>query len=525
MVETPGEVRYIAQCMEKAVFTSTLVGIGLRTNTALPMHESLYGQIRDLIVSGKLRRGVRLPSTRMLADQLGCSRPTVIMAYEHLESEGYLASRQGSGTYVAELLPEDHLPSGLTAGQDQRSVEEPSVFLSRRGTSLAQIPFLPVESYGKAAAARAFSPAEPDLSLFPFSTWTAIAARIWKNPTAGLASSDDPAGFVELREAIANYLGIVRGVRCAPDQVIITSGTQHAFDFLSRVLLDPGDRVWVEDPTVPHLVQGPLISVGARPVPVPVDDQGLVVEVAQSLAPDARLAIVTPSNHYPLGVTMSAERRVQLLAWASRARAWVLEDDYDSELCYQGIAPATLYSQDVDERVILVGTFSKVLFRGIRLGYMVLPTKVVPELLAAKRRIGHWTSILTQPVLARFMQEGHFYAHIRRALHVYRERSKVFDEVIRRELRHLFLAKERESGISAFVEFTEELGQRMNDSQARYRAERAGIELRAISEYFLGNPTRKGLLLGFGAIPVEKIGPTLLRLGEALSDRREVRKH
>ena len=494
-------------------------------DAAVPMHESLYCQIRELIVSGKLPRGVRLPSTRILADQLDCSRPTVITAYENLESEGYLASRQGSGTYVAKLLPEDYLPSGSTAEQDHVSVEEPSVFLSRRGTSLAQIPFLPVESYGTTDTACAFSPAEPDLSLFPFSTWTAIAARIWKNPRAGLARSDDPAGFIDLRAAIANYLGIVRGVRCTPNQVVITSGTQHAFDFLSRVLLDPGDRVWVENPTVPHLVQGPLIGVGARPIPIPVDDQGLVVEVAHSLAPDARLAIVTPSNHYPLGVAMSAERRAQLLAWASRAGAWVLEDDYDSELCYQGIAPATLYSQDVDERVILVGTFSKVLFQGIRLGYMVLPAKVVPELLAAKRRIGHWTSILTQPVLARFMQEGHFYAHIRRALHVYKERSKVFDEVIRRELGHLFLAKDRERGISAFVEFTEELGQRMTDSQARCRAERAGIQLRAISEYFLSNPTRKGLLLGFGAVPVDKIESALLRLGDALSDRRDVRNH
>jgi GntR family transcriptional regulator/MocR family aminotransferase len=511
--------------MDKAVFTSTLVGIVLQTDAAVPMHESLYSQIRDLIVSGKLPRSVRLPSTRTLAEQLGCSRPTVIIAYEHLESEGYLATRQGSGTYVTAVLPEDYLRCGSTAEQDMRAVKEPSVFLSRRGTSLAQIPFLPVESYGTTNTGHPFSPAEPDLSLFPFSTWTAIANRIWKSPRAGLANSDDPAGFVELREAIANYLGIVRGVRCTPDQVVITSGTQHAVDFLARVLLDPGDRVWVEDPTVPHLVQGPLISVGAQPVPIPVDDHGLVVEAAQDIAPDARLAIVTPSNHYPLGVAMSAERRDQLLAWASRARAWVLEDDYDSELCYQGIAPATLYSQDVDERVILVGTFSKVLFRGIRLGYMVLPTKLVPELLVAKRHIGHWTSILTQPTLARFMQEGHFYAHIRRALHVYRERSKVFDDGIRRELGHLFLAKERDRGISAFVEFTEELGQRMSDSHARQCAERAGIEVRAISEYFLGSPTRKGLLLGFGAVPVERILPALLRLGDALSDHREVRKH
>lgn len=507
------------------MFSLTLVGIGLRTDVTVPMHESLYRQLRELIVSGQVPRGVRLPSTRTLADQLGCSRPTVIVAYEHLESEGYLASRQGSGTYVASALPEDHLPGRPQSGQAHRAGEESSDFLSRRGATLAQISFLPVQSYGTTETARPFAPAEPDVSLFPFSTWTAITTRIWKNPAVGLTNSDDPAGLFELRAAIANYLGIVRGVRCKPDQVVITSGTQHAFDMLARVLLDRGDRVWVEDPTVPHLVQGPLLSVGARPVPIPVDDQGLIVDTAQSVAPDARLVIVTPSNHYPLGVSMSAERREQLLAWAARNRAWVLEDDYDSEFCYQGIAPATLYSRDVDERVILVGTFSKVLFRGLRLGYMVLPPRIVPEFLAAKQRISHWTSILTQPVLARFMQEGHFYAHIRRALHVYRERSRFFDEVIRRNLGKLFRARERESGITAFVEFTEELAERMTDSQARYFAERAGVELRAISEYYLGAPTRKGLLLGFGAVPVEKIEPALLRLGDALTERRETRRH
>lgn len=503
----------------------TLVGVDLPRDHKGPLHESLYRQLRELIVSGKVPRGTRLPATRVLADQLGCSRPTVILAYEHLESEGYLASRQGSGTYVADSLPEDHLPCRPKGKRDRRQEGEPPAFLSRRGASLAQIPFLPVESYGTTHTARPFAPAEPDLSLFPFPTWTALTTRVWRNPSAGFGNTDDPAGFVELREAIANYLGIVRGVRCTPDQVVITSGTQHAFDMLARLLLDPGDRVWVEDPTVPHLVQGPLLAAGARPVPVPVDDQGLVVEMAQDLAPDARLAIVTPSNHYPLGVTMSAERREQLLAWASHSGAWILEDDYDSEFSYQGIAPATLYSRDADERVILVGTFSKVLFRGLRLGYMVLPLKVVPEVLWAKRRIGHWTSILMQPVLARFMQEGHFYAHIRRALHVYRERSNVFHEIVRRELDHLFRARERESGISAFLEFTAELAARMTDAQARYCAERAGIELRAISEYFMTKPTRKGLLLGFGAVPVERMKPALSRLGEALSDHRDVRPH
>jgi GntR family transcriptional regulator/MocR family aminotransferase len=316
-----------------------------------------------------------------------------------------------------------------------------------------------------------------------------------------------------LREEIAAYLGAARAVECGWEQVIVVSGSQQALDLAARVLLDPGDAAWVEDPGYAG-ARGALIAAGARIVPVPVDEEGLRVSDGVRRAADARLAYVSPSHQYPLGATMSVSRRLELLAWASRTGAWVLEDDYDSEYRYTGRPLEALQGLDAEGRVIYLGTFSKVLSPALRLGYLVVPPDLVDPFSAARELTDRHSPLVEQAVLARFIAEGHFARHIRRMRTLYAERQDILVEAAAGDLRGLLDVRPAEAG----MHLVGWLPDRTDDREAMRRAAARGVEAIALSMYGIEPPARGGLLLGYAAVGEAGIRAGVRRLAAALRE-------
>jgi GntR family transcriptional regulator/MocR family aminotransferase len=499
------------------------------------LQRQLYGQVREAVLAGRVAPGTRLPSTRTLAGELACSRNTVLGAFEQLMAEGYLECRAGSGTYVSRVLPETLLarPGGRMGRDEVGPRAKPAVGRAGERGALAYAERMP---FGAGAGGlRPFAPGVPDLSLFPFDIWGRLLGRIWRRPELDLLMPAPPAGHLPLRAAIAAYLRGLRSVACTPEQLFITAGAQPALDLVARVLLKPGDAVWIEEPGYPGL-RGPLRSTGARLVPVPLDEEGLSVAAGRALADDARLAVVAPSHQYPRGTTMSLARRLELLAWARRRGAWLVEDDYDSEYRYAGRPLAALQGLDADragrgdggpgdgERVFYIGTFSKVLFPAIRLGYLVVPPDLVDDFAQARAAIDAYPSSIVQPVLAAFMEEGHFAAHVRRMRTVYARRRQALLAAGDRHLQGLLELAPGEGGLHLVGQMSAALAQRLSDREAEARATAAGLAPRALSRFYLGppevsyreTPPPHGLLLGFAALADDEIEAVTKRLAEAL---------
>ncbi|WP_345424905.1 PLP-dependent aminotransferase family protein [Pseudonocardia xishanensis] len=390
--------------------------------TAAPAYKALYEQLRTSILTGQLPAGTRLPPSRSLATETGMSRNTVLAAFEQLQAEGYITGRQGSGTYVASVLPEQVLRA-TTAGPAAPSRSTGHAKLSARGRLLASTRRVPLPSVlGRRPHGTAFLIGLPALDAFPFDTWAKLHRERFRKSGPQLMRYDDPAGYRPLREAVAGHISTARGIHCSPEQVIITTGSQQALEFCARILLDPGDPAWLEDPGYLG-ARAALISAGARIVPVPVDRHGLDVGAGVALEPAARLAVVTPSHQFPLGHTMSLERRLALIDWAGDNDAWVVEDDYDAEFRYHGKPHAALMAIDTRRRVIYVGTFSKVLFPGLRLGYIIAPPDLVDGFIAAHLSTDMHAHLVDQAVVADFIEQGHLTRHLRRMRVLHRERQ------------------------------------------------------------------------------------------------------
>jgi GntR family transcriptional regulator/MocR family aminotransferase len=440
-----------------------------------PLHRLLFTELRTSITAGTLRSGVRLPSTRELAVQRGVSRKTAEGAYAQLEAEGYVERRVGSGTYVCDL----RLPVARTARLEGRRM------LSTRGRAA-----------GKSAACveprevRAFAAGMPALEYFPIATWQRLLSSHARSLSSSSLVYGDPAGDETLREAVASYLNAGRGVHCDAGQVVIVSSSQEALHLLAQLLLDPGDSAWIEDPGY-YGARAALTGAGARVVPVPVDEDGLDVAAGEALAPDARVAYVTPSNQYPLGATMSLERRLALLAWARRSNAWIIEDDYDGEFRYDARPLTAIQGLDSAGRVIYVGTFTKSLYPSLRLAYLVLPPDLVESFVIARTQVDGHPPPFLQRVTADFIQFGHFDSHLRRMRSLYRERR---DLVLRLLTKTSFELGPAHAGFRV-VAFTTG-----NDRAFAERGARAGLELPTLSRLYLGKP-RQGLVLGYMGLP------------------------
>jgi GntR family transcriptional regulator / MocR family aminotransferase len=477
----------------------------LRLEGSEPLHRRVYRELRAAILEGRLAPGGRLPSTRSLAADLAVSRNTILQAFDQLVAEGFLDARVGSGTRVS---------AGVASGQGARVVARPTAPRragpppSRRAGSVLAVPRRASLLTG---AARAFTPGIPAFDEFPARLWASLSARAWRRGGRSLLEGGPAAGHPGLREALAEYLGRSRGVRCDAAQVIVVAGSQQAIDLAARVLLDPGDEAWMEDPGY-HLARGALAGAGALPIPVPVDQDGLDVGAGRRLAPRARLAYVSPSHQFPLGVTLSLPRRLALLRWAVQAGAYVLEDDYDSEFRYAQRPLASLQGLDTHGRVLYTGTFSKVLFPGLRLGYLVVPPELVDMFVAARTFADGCPPSVSQAVLAAFVADGHFERHIRRVRALARERQEVLVETARRLLAGRLCVAPAPSGMHLMGW----LAPGRSDTQAQRRAARHGIDALPLSFFALRPPARAGLVLGYAGLPPREIRAGVQALSEAL---------
>ncbi|SDD09207.1 MocR-like pyridoxine biosynthesis transcription factor PdxR [Belnapia rosea] len=434
-----------------------------------PVLRQVYLALRRAILSGAIPAGGRLPPTRALAARLGIARNSVVAAYEQLLAEGFIEGRVGAGSYVAGDLPEPlELPPPAAPAP------------------------APVVPHAGLYGAAPFNTGRCTLDDRTLQVWRGLTARRLQRPDPALLGYADPRGSAALRGAVARYLRAARAVRCEPEQVVVTAGAQQAIDLVLRVLLRPGDAAWMEDPGYPA-VRAALEAAGARIVPVPVDGQGMDVGSGIAAAPEARLAYVTPSSQYPLGVVLSMARRLELLAWARRAGAWVLEDDYDSEFRYAGRPLASLQGVDEAGRVIYVGTFSKVLFPGLRLGYAVLPPALLEGVLST-RLLSDWhPAALQEGVVTDFIEEGHFAQHLRRMRQHYRGTRDALVAALREHLPGRLEVEVPDQGMKLLAR----LRPGLLDTAVAAAAARRGIIARPVSPMFLAAPPVQALMLGF----------------------------
>jgi len=481
-------------------------------NSAAPLYRQIYEAIRRAILCGEFNRGMRLPATRLLAKQLGVARMTVVNAYEQLLAEGYLEGKTGAGTYVAATLPEEM----LRVDKDKllrrkESVPPRNQILSRRGKWLASTSVTTLRAQADSDH-YAFQNGLPALDEFPFRMWSQLASRRLRNPPRELLGYGDPAGYLPLRAGLAAHLKSARGVRCDADQVIIVAGSQQALDLTARILLDPDDVAWVEDPCYPG-ARNALLSAGAKVVPVPVDEEGFDLANAVRQSKLARLVYVTPSHQFPLGVTMSLSRRLTLLEWARRSGAFIIEDDYNSEYRYAGHPLASLQGLDRDGRVIYVGTFSKTIFPSLRLGCIVVPKDLTDAFIAARALVDRHSPSLDQAILADFINDGHFARHVRRMRSLYADRQQVLVEAAQRDLQGLLEVAPAGAG----MHLVGWLPGKISDKAASAQAARYGVEAAPLSAYSTNPLPRGGLVLGYAAVNASQIKDGVRRLAKALA--------
>lgn len=480
-------------------------------SSAAPLYRQIYAAIRRAILCGEFNRGMRLPATRLLAKHLGVARMTVVNAYEQLLAEGYLDGKTGAGTYVAATLPEEMLQIANDSSLRRKALPAArSHNLSRRGKWLAQTTAtaLRVQADGNNYA---FQNGVPALDEFPFGVWSRLASRRLRHPPRELLGYGDPAGYRPLRETIAAHLKSTRAVQCDSDQVIIVAGSQQALDITARILLNPGDAAWVEDPCYPG-ARNALLSAGAKVVPVPIDGEGFDLAHGLKRRKKARLVYVTPSHQFPLGVTMSLSRRLALLEWAKQSDAWIIEDDYNSEFRYLGRPLASLQGLDQNGRVIYIGTFSKTIFPSLRLGCMVVPKDLTDTFLAARALIDRHSPSIDQAILADFIEEGHFARHVRRMRALYAERQGLLVTAAKSELAGLLEVTPAAAGMHLIGW----LSKGVNDKLASEKAARYGVEAAPLSAYSFALLPRGGLALGYTTVNAKQIKDGVRRLAQAL---------
>ena len=488
--------------------TSYLPAIALQDRADIPIYRQLYEWFRRAISDGRLRPGQRVPSTRSLAAELQISRMPILGAFEQLLAEGYLETFVGAGTRVAPSIPDDtlSLPVKGRKGFHEAAQKRGSRRLSRRGIALTDLPAQSwVDNLG------AFRVSLPALDQFPIGVWSKLVARHSRKASRGSMAYGNAMGHPPFREAIAEYLGAVRGVRCEPSQILVTTGSQQALQISAQVLLDPNDRICVEEPGYPGARQA-FMSVGAQLVPIRVDRDGINVAEITRRGCDACAVYVTPSHQYPMGMAMSPARRMLLLNWAVRTGAWIIEDDYDSEYRFGSRPIASLQGLDTDGRVIYIGTFSKVLFPALRLGYIVVPKDLVPAFSAARDAADIFSSTLYQVVLTDFIREGHFARHIRRMRMLYMERRRALVKALQLHMADVLEVTGAEAGLHLVAL----LPHGISDVPVSKSAARENISAIPLSSCYLRRPRRGGLILGYGGTNLRQINDGVAELRKSV---------
>src|SRR5437879_1308937 len=471
------------------------------------LYRWLYDELRTAMLEGRLRPGARLPATRDLDSAYRLSRATLVTAFDQLKSEGYVEGRSGSGTYVSQVLPEQLLD--VRGPRAEKRLPHRRVALSSYARRLQ--PFRGTSP----RPMRAFRANQPALDLFPTTLWAQVAARRLRRVSTNLLAGGEALGYRPLREAVAAYLNTSRGVKCTAEQVLIVSGAQEALDRTARILLNPGESVWMEEPGYPGA--GVVFrAVGARIRRVPVDAEGLALASGRKKWQAPRLVYATPGHQFPLGVTMSLRRRLALLEWARRSGTLIFEDDYDSEYRYSGRPIPALQGLDRSGVVIFAGSFSAVLFPALRLGYLVVPTEMVEVFAAAESVSTHHPPLLEQAVLCDFITEGHFARHVRRMREVYAERLSVLLEGARERLSGLLEISNVEAGLQTVGWLK---GRVIAERAAKAAAEQ-DVEVVPLSRYASGHARKDGLILGFAAVDPKEIRRGVAALAAVLEGMR-----
>jgi GntR family transcriptional regulator / MocR family aminotransferase len=452
----------------------------------------LHEQLRQAMLDGRLKAGTRLPASRDFAGLYRISRGTVVSVFEQLCSEGFLRSKRGFGTWVNKL-PE-HTRRARKSLPVAWKLPSPLAGLT------FPHPALPFRSH------------EPALSEFPVAIWARLASRCMRRASTSLLRQRDGRGHPALREALAEYLGASRGVNCTPDQIVIVTGVQQGLDILARALLRPGDSMWMEDPGYFGAVIA-FRNAGIKLVPVPIDEHGISVHAGSRRAPRAKGLYVTPAHQFPLGVMMSPERRLEVLSWAAETGAFVIEDDYDGEFRLDGHPVSVLQNLDKNESVILIGSFNKLLFSSLRVGYMVLPKRLIDTTLAFRFGIDQNAVGLEQAILADFIEEGHLGRHMRRMRELYANRLQTLRREGEKHLKGLLEIPDVRAGLYA-VGF---LRNGMSSRQAESAAMSHGIETMALDRFMLSGTDPQGIVLGFAAFDDHVIKRGVATLAIALS--------
>jgi GntR family transcriptional regulator/MocR family aminotransferase len=466
----------------------------LDRGSALPLHRQLSGSIRDAILAGELPAGARLPSILGLASKLGVARNTVAEAYAQLQEEGYLRSTIGAGTVVAPTISAPSLPP---SGTDHAAATWQPDLPTWQG--------LPV-----GGAPPPLWPGVPALDAFPYATWARLVAQHARRSLPALSSYQEPAGYAPLRATIAGHLVLVRGMRCTPEQIIVTSGSQGALDLVARVLCRQGDQLWMEDPGNTK-ARVAFSRAGVGVIPRPVDAEGLVMPAADTDARRATLAYVTPAQQFPLGMAMSLPRRLALLEWARRSGARIVEEDFDSDLRFRGRSLTALQGLD-PARVVHVGTFSRLLFPALRLGYLVSPPELVAAFVAARRFIDRHPPILEQLALADFLAEGHLARHVRRMRTLYAGRATALVAALREACGGLLDVEMPSGGLH----LVGRLPPGLDDRAVARRAQSIGIGAIPVAAFAMEPQRHGGLMLGYGAVFESDIPDLARRLATAI---------
>lgn len=483
------------------------LAIALDSNATGPLHRQLYEELRRAILSGRLLPRQRIPSTRALAKSLGISRTTVTQSYEQLLSEGYLQTLVGSGTFVSAQLPDDLLRS--TPIETAQKLARSPLKLSKYGAGLAETD-IPVITEPDAPIS--FRYGRPALDRFPIQLWRKLLSRHCRSNLDWLDYATDPLGHKPLREAIARYLSRSRAIQCEPDQVMISNGTQQALHLVTRLLIEPGEAIALEEPGYLR-AQRTFLTQGARLLPVAVDESGLVVQdLANYSTESIKLVYVTPSHQFPTGAVLSLPRRLELLSWAQQTGAMIIEDDYDSEYRYGERPIPALQGLDQSDSVLYIGTFSKVLFPSLRIGYLVLPQSLIPVFTRAKWLADRQSPLLEQRVLADFINEGYLERHIRQMRAHYDQRRQALVQALN------FYLGERAKilGENAGIHLMVRLHTSLSDEEIVYRAAQVGVGMMSAQPHYLKANRTGEFIFGYSELTEHQIQEGIRRLAQAI---------